>query len=90
MPADPPKFNKGDVVQRINQPEAVGVVVEVRPESQTASWTYLVQFPGERRSVPETAVRLFVPIETPWEALAKNSVSGRDHFVFTLTYHCNE
>src|SRR5712692_3236271 len=87
MIAGEPAFKVGEVVQRVNQPEAIGVVADVRPESQTKTWNYVVQFPEGRRTVTENAVQKYVPTSDPWDGLAKNQLSGREYFVYTLTYH---
>lgn len=87
MPAEPACFAIGDIIQRVNQPEAIGVVADVRPESQTNSWNYVVQFPEGRRTVTENAIQRYVPTADPWDCLWKHQLSGWDHFVYTLTYH---
>jgi hypothetical protein len=60
-------------VQRRNQPEAVGVVLECRTDTQTATFKYVVQFTGERRVVPEDALQSLVISATPWDALEQAS-----------------
>lgn len=82
-----PSFSIGDVVQRMNQPEAIGVVVDVRSESQTKSWNYVIQFPEGRRTVTENAIQKYTPTADPWQSLSQHRLSGWDHFVYTLTYH---
>jgi superfamily II DNA or RNA helicase len=86
MPAEDSQFGIGEVVQRVNQPEAVGVVAEVRHDPQTGACIYVVEFPGERRAVPQNAVRRFTPSGGPWGDLARGHLSGHDYFVFALTY----
>ena len=83
----PPIFQVNNVVQRVNQPEAIGMVLEHRQDTQTNTWKYLVQFGAEQRVVPEEGLRHLVVRRTPWDAIADGSFSGRDHFVFTLTFH---
>src|SRR5215217_1632644 len=80
-----PSFDIGDVVQRSNQPEAVGVVSEVRWDAQMERWIYVVQFGASTRALPENAIRRLGKSKTAWDALAEGSFSGIDHFVFTLT-----
>lgn len=82
-----PKFRLGEVVQRVNQPEAVGVVRSARLDSQMERWTYMVQFGPTNRAVPEGAIQALVTSDTPWDALRDGRLSGIDHFVFTLTLH---
>lgn len=82
-----PQFRLGDVVQRVNQPEAVGVVRDARWDSQLERWTYVVQFGPTNRAVPEGAIQALVTSDTPWDALRDGRLSGIDHFVFTLTLH---
>jgi superfamily II DNA or RNA helicase len=84
---NPPKFKRGDAVQRTNQPDAVGLILEERWDSQTLSWKYVVLFGRDRRAVPEDAIRAVVLPDSPWDALRQNSVSGIEHFIFTVTYH---
>jgi len=79
------QFNIGDVVQRTNQPEAVGVVIEVRWDAQMERWIYVVQFGASNRALPESAIRHLAKSKTAWDALAEGSFSGIDHFIFTLT-----
>lgn len=80
-------FSIGDIVQRINQPEVVGIVREVRRDSQTDSWIYVVQFGAQNRAVPEEVIRKFQETLTPWDAMRNGHLSGVEHFVFTLTFH---
>jgi hypothetical protein len=82
-----PAFAIGEVVQRTNQPEAVGIVREARWDSQLESWNYLVQFGAQNRAVPEDAIQRLVTIHTPWDALRGGQLSGIEHFIFTLTFH---
>jgi superfamily II DNA or RNA helicase len=81
------RFRPGDLVQRTNQPEAIGVVREARWDSQTERWNYLVQFGAANRAVPEDAIQKLVTVQTPWDALRQGQLSGIDHFIFTLTFH---
>src|SRR5262245_56349112 len=80
-------FSIGDIVQRINQPEAVGIVREIRRDSQTGGWAYLVQFGVQNRAVPEEVIRKFQEVGTPWDAMREGQLSGIEHFIFTLTFH---
>lgn len=82
-----PRFSSGDVVQRVNQPEAVGVVRDVRWDRQAESWNYSVQFGAQLRVLPEESLESLRPMVSPWDALLGGTVSGARHFVFTLTYH---
>jgi len=80
-------FQPGEVVQRINQPEAVGVVREARWDDQTERWNYVVQFGAQIRAVPGDVIQRMVTVQTPWDGLREGQLSGIDHFVFTLTFH---
>jgi hypothetical protein len=80
-------FEVEQIVQRRNQPEEVGVVRKVRWNSQTDDWEYSVQFRGQIRAVPESALQHFRAIRTPWDALREGQFSGVDYFVSTLTFH---
>jgi SNF2 family DNA or RNA helicase len=71
----------------VNQPEAIGVIADVRLESQTNSWNYVVQFPEGRRTVTENAIQKYLPTADPWDSLSNHQLSGWDHFVYTLTFH---
>jgi superfamily II DNA or RNA helicase len=82
-----PRFLSGDVVQRVNQPDAIGIVRESRWDEQAESWNYSVQFGAQLRVVPEEGLREVVPIISPWQTLFEGSFAGREHFIFTLTYH---
>jgi len=64
-----PVFAPNDVVQRINQPESIGIVLERRRDAQTNLWKYLVQFGTDHRVVPEERLRRLVVTQTGWEAL---------------------
>lgn len=83
----PAKFSPGDLVQRTNQPEAIGVVRSAHWDEQVESWNYSVQFGSRLVAVPEEVIRPLQVVESPWDALAQGSYSGVNHFVFTLTYH---
>jgi SNF2 family DNA or RNA helicase len=80
------KFKVGDYVQRANQPEMAGIVREVRWDGQVESWNYLVQFGAQLRAVPEEALEIVTVVESPWQSLQQGTLSGKTHFVFTLTY----
>jgi SNF2 family DNA or RNA helicase len=80
------KFEVGDYVQRVNQPELAGIVRELRWDAQVESWNYLVQFGAQLRAVPEEALETVSVVESPWESFEQGSLSGKTHFVFTLTY----
>ena len=86
MQKNPPKFPVGEYVQRINQPELAGIVREHRWDGQVESWNYLVQFGAQLRAVPEEALEAVSVVQSPWEAFEQGSLSGKTHFVFTLTY----
>jgi len=47
-----PAFAEGDVVQRKNQPDVIGIIRKSRWNSQTEGWEYSVQF-GARNSYPD-------------------------------------
>jgi hypothetical protein len=81
-----PKFKVGDYVQRVNQPELAGIVREQRWDAQVESWNYLVQFGAQLRAVPEESLEAVTVFQSPWESLEQGSLSGKAHFVFTLTY----
>ena len=81
-----PKFKTGDYVQRVNQPEVAGIVREPRWDGQVESWNYLVQFGAQLRAVPEESLEPVIVVESPWESLDQGILSGKTHFVFTLTY----
>ena len=80
------KFKVGDYVQRMNQPELAGIIRELRWDAQVESWNYLVQFGAQLRAVPEEALETVSVVQSPWESFEQGSVSGKTHFVFTLTY----
>ena len=79
------KYEVGDYVQRTNQPELVGRVRELRWDSQVDGWNHLVQFGAQLRAVPEEALESGGVIESPWDS-EQGRLSGKTHFVFTLTY----
>ncbi len=87
MGTSSPEFSPGDLVQRVNQPESVGVVREARWDEQAESWNYLVQFGAQLKALPQEALQKVRLVATPWDALKERSFSGITHFVFTLTYH---
>ena len=81
-----PRFKVGEYVQRVNQPELAGIVREQRWDGQVENWNYLVQFGAQLRAVPEESLESVVVVESPWESLEQGNLSGKTHFVFTLTY----
>ncbi len=81
------RFGSGDVVQRTNQPEAVGIVRKARWDEQAEGWNYSVQFGAQLKVVPEESLQEVVPIASVWDALRERTFSGVRHFVFTLTLH---
>src|ERR1035441_3103287 len=80
------KYEVGDYVQRTNQPELVAIVRELRWDSQVDGWNYLVQFGAQLRAVPEEALEVVSAVLSPWESFEQGSLSGKTHFIFTLTY----
>jgi hypothetical protein len=80
------RFKVGDYVQRVNQPELAGVVRAVRRDNQVACWNYLVQFGAQLRAVPEESLEVVAVVESAWDSLERGSLSGKSHFVFTLTH----
>ena len=80
-----PQFGVGDYVQRANQPESAGVVRNRKWNEQVERWEYTVQFGSERVGVPEGMLQPLVELISPWQALAGGQLSGREHFVATLT-----
>lgn len=83
----PRKFNHNEAVQRINQPDAIGIVLDAHWNEQADIWIYTVQFGGTTRGVPEDGLILFKRIQTIWEALEGRSFSGYNHFLSILTFH---
>ena len=82
-----PLFSVGDTVQRVNQPEAIGIVRETRWDEQAQGWNYSIQIGSQLKVVPEEGLQPVLQITSPWDALRQGSFSGADHFVFTLTFH---
>jgi superfamily II DNA or RNA helicase len=80
------KFTIGEYVQRINQPETAGIVRGLRWDEQVECWNYSVQFGANLRAVPEENLEEVEVVRSPWESLEQHSLSGRAHFIFTLTY----
>lgn len=86
MADHPSKYKLGDYVQRVNQPELVGVVRELRWDNQVDGWNYVVQFGAQLRALPEEALETVTVVQSPWESFEQGRLSGKTHFVFTLTY----
>lgn len=87
MPKPPPRYATGTPVQRANQPEAIGIVLEARFNRQMEQWQYAVQFGGLKRTLLESTLIPFNSVLSPWDALPAGRVSGAEHFVAQLTYH---
>jgi superfamily II DNA or RNA helicase len=81
------KFSPNEIVQRVNQPEVNGVILDQCWDDQTESWTYRVQFNGVVTAVPETSLRGWTRLKTPWEKLRAQEFSGIEHFRDTITFH---
>ncbi|SRR5579875_1834905 len=80
------KFHIGDYVQRVNQPELAGIIRELRWDGQVECWNYLVQFGAQLRAVPEESLEAVAVVESVWDSLERGNISGKTHFVFTLTF----
>lgn len=80
------RFKVGDYVQRVNQPEVTGIVRELRWDQQVECWNYLIQFGSQLLAVPEESLEVVTIVESVWDSLERGSLSGKTHFVFTLTY----
>ena len=87
MSPSEPRFKIDDVVQRVNQAEAVGVVAEARFNRQAEEWQYTVQFGAATKTVLESSLIAFALAKSPWDALASGRVSGAEHFIALLTFH---
>jgi hypothetical protein len=61
-------------------------VRELRWDGQVESWNHLVQFGAQLRAVPEESLEVVTVVQSPWESFEQGSLSGKTHFVFTLTY----
>jgi superfamily II DNA or RNA helicase len=59
----------------------------MRWNSQLEEWGYSVQFGSQIRFVPESVLQPFEAVQTPWEALRSNRLSGIRHFIVALTFH---
>lgn len=81
-----PRFKVGEYVQRVSQPESSGIVREHRWDTQAEGWNYLVQFGTQLRALPEEAIENISVAQSPWDSLQQGALSGRTHFVCTLTY----
>lgn len=82
------KFKAKDIVQRVNQPESIGVVLDPSWDDQTETWTYYVQFGNTVTAVPESSLRGWVQAASAWERFRSPEMfSGADHFRATLTFH---
>lgn len=80
-------FQVGQTVRRVNDPTAVGLVVEARRDSQSGEWMYKVKFGLASSTVPEGALCAFIQDESPWDLLLRGAVAGVKQFVFAITYH---
>lgn len=80
-------FKIGDLVERVNQPESIGVVLEACWDDQTESWTYKTQFGSVITAVPESSIRKWEAATTSWAKIHASKFSGIEHFRDTLTYH---
>jgi ERCC4-related helicase len=78
-----PMFKRGDLVQRVNQPEAVGLVQEAAWSEQQEAWAYVVAFGPQLRTVPESALRPYRPPSGPWDG----PYASIAHLRFLMTYH---
>ena len=61
-----PRFASGDVVQRAHQPEAVGVIRDIRWDRQAESWNYAIQFGAQLRVLPEESIESLRAVASPW------------------------
>ena len=82
-----PLFERNAVVQRVNQPESVGVILGSFWDDQTETWTYRVQFGNTINALPESSLRTLDQASDPWEKMQKRSFSGVEHFRNLITFH---
>lgn len=85
--AGTPRFKAGDQVQRVSDPDAVGIVAGVREDFLGSGYLCEVQFGAQRRTLPESALLLFSLDASSWQALARGKVGGHGQFVSRLTLH---
>ncbi len=81
------RFSADELVQRVNQPESIGIVRHTRWDEQAQSWNYSVQFGAQLKVVPEEALQPVIRILSLWDALRERRFSGIRHFIFTLTLY---
>jgi superfamily II DNA or RNA helicase/HKD family nuclease len=65
-----PAFSEGDVVQRLSQPDAAGVVRKVRWHTHNENWEYSIQFGGEVHEVAESAIQKFRQVQSGCDSLS--------------------
>ncbi len=82
-----PKFKPKEIIQKKNQPESVGIVLDSYWDDQTETWSYKVQFGSTITALPETSLVYWEEIKSVWDKLRDSSVSGLEHFKNTLTFH---
>lgn len=80
-------FERNAAVQRVNQPESVGIILGSFWDDQTETWTYKVQFGNSTIALPESSLRPLVQVSDPWEKMQNRSFSGVEHFRNLLTFH---
>ena len=51
-------YKIGDAVQRVNEPDAIGIVMQAQYNEQFETWTYQVQFGGSLKGVPENMLTM--------------------------------
>lgn len=82
-----PKFKAKEIVQKKNQPESVGIVLDPNWDDQTETWSYKVQFGNTITALPESSLIHLEEIKSVWDKLRNSNVSGIEHFKNTLTFH---
>jgi SNF2 family DNA or RNA helicase len=82
-----PPFEVGDLVQRVNAPDQIGVIRSVRINPQTNLRVYDVLLGAKVIAIYEENLRPLPQHRSPWDDLRAGITSGDKHFRTSMTRH---
>ena len=80
-----PLFKSGDIVQRINAADQVGVLQSSRWHPQAETFYYDVLIGGRILAIAESSLRAVGPVRSPWDDLANGAAAGAAAFRLSMT-----
>ena len=80
------RFNRGDLVRRRSQPEAVGRVLSGYSDEVTGQWIYKVQFGNATKGIADTELELLPDFTDAWDDMRNGIYGNAEAFRTLMTF----